>query len=162
MARQHKDLAMYRLKAVALLGLGLAFGAAAQTPSPPVPDPSATLTEIGGKHKVMVNEGKEFLPAKEGMRLKAGDRIMIGDDSEATIKFDDECERELDENKIVTVSDRSPCAGAVLVQQELNPGNGAAIGGTSTGSNGALPIAAVLALDAYLFFREDNNDIVSP
>ena len=138
-----------------VLGLGLAFGATAAE----APKSNSALTEAKGK--VLVNTGKAFAPAALDMRLKEGDRVMVQEDSEAIITFDDGCKLEVDENKLVTVPDRSSCAGAVVMQQGINPEGGAAIGG-GAGSNGALPIAAVLALDAYLFFHEDEHDTVSP
>ncbi len=138
-----------------MVGIALAFGANAAEP----PKSNSALTEAKGK--VLVNTGKAFAPAALDMRLKAGDRVMVQEDSEATITFDDGCKLEVEENKLVSVPDRSSCAGAVVMQQGINPVGGAAIGGGAA-SNGALPIAAVLAFDAYMFFHEDEHDTVSP
>jgi hypothetical protein len=143
-----------RVFATAVLGFGLAFSASAAK----APDPNSTLTEFKGK--VSVNAGKEFVAAQLKMRLKPGDRVMVEDKSGATIVFDDECRLEIEANKLVTVPDDSTCKGAVLVQQGLNPGGGAAIG--AGGSNGALPIILVSIFDICMYFCEDDHDTVSP
>ncbi len=140
---------------IGLLGLGLAFGAQAAE----APKTNSAVTAAEGK--VLVNTGKAFSPAAIDMRLKAGDRVMVQNDSEATITFDDGCKLHIEENKLVTVPDKSNCAGAALVEQGINPGSGAAIGAGAV-SNGALPIAAVGAFDLYMFFHEDENNTVSP
>lgn len=141
------------------LGLALAFSASAAEQA--TPKDNSALTEAKGK--VLVNTGKAFAPAAVDMRLKPGDRVMVQEDGEATITFDDGCKLDIEENKLVTVPDQSNCAGAAVVQQGINPGNGAAIGG-GAGGNGALPIAAVGAFDLYMFFHEDedDDDTVSP
>lgn len=138
-----------------VIGLGLALGAAAAD----APKTNSALTESKGK--VLVNTGKAFTPAAVDVRLKPGDRVMVQERSEATITFDDGCKLHIEENKLVTVPDQSSCAGAVVMQQGINPAGGSAIGGAAS-SNGALPITAVLAFDAYMFFREDEHDTVSP
>jgi hypothetical protein len=142
------------------LGLGMAANAAAQAPAP---DYIATLTKIEGERKVMVNGGEEFKPAVEGMRLKAGDRILVQDDSSAELKYDDECEDGAEENQIMTVPDMSPCAGGVPVVQNLNPaGAGGVVGATASGSNGTGLWLAMAIQTAIYFWLEDDDDTVSP
>jgi hypothetical protein len=145
---------MSKLLAAAILGLGVAFNAAAQTP-----DPNATLTEFEGK--VSVNQGKEFVPAQAGMRLKPGDRIMVQEDSEVTLTFDDECRLEIEENKLVTVPDRSTCAGATLVEQGLQPRGGEAIGSTGRGNGGVWAMVGIVAAIDLWWLSED-EEFVSP
>jgi hypothetical protein len=140
------------------LGSSLAFSALAAD----APAPNATFLE--GKGRVLVNQGEEFKPAVKGMRLKPGDRIMVQDDGEAKIKFDDDCEYEVEENKISTMPDRSPCAGGSPVVQEMNPAGGNAIGGGATGSGngGVWTMAAIVAAIDIWWLNEDDHDIVSP
>lgn len=145
---------MSKLLAAAILGLGVAFNAAAQTP-----DPNATLTEFEGQ--VSVNQGKEFVPVQAGMRLKPGDRIMVQEDSEATLTFDDECRLEIEENKLVTVPDRSTCAGATLVEQGLQPSGGEAIGSTGRGNGGVWAMVGIVAAIDLWWLSED-EEFVSP
>lgn len=148
---------MIKLISVAVFGLGFAVNVAAAD----LPEPNATLTKIEGKQNVMVNTGAEFAPASVGMRLKPGDRVMVGDDSEADVKFDDECPYEMDENKIYTVPDRSTCAGGAFAQQSLNPEGGEAIGsGTGNGGVGIMA-AIVLGIDAWAI-AEGDDETTSP
>jgi hypothetical protein len=144
-----------------LLGLGFAVSAAAQAQAP---DYIATLKKIEGDGKVMVNAGEEFAPATEGMRLKPGDRILVQDDSEAKIQYDDECQDEAEENQIMTVPAKSPCAGGVPVVQNLNPAGTGAVGATAaagTGKGGGLWLAMAIETAIY-FWLEDDDDTVSP
>jgi hypothetical protein len=147
---------------VIVVGIGLALGAGfAYAQAAPV----ATITDIDGKDKVSVNQGEGFVPAAEGMRLKPGDRIMVQDDSEATIKYDDECRREIDENKIATVGDKSPCAGGALAEQGLEPASDDAIGATGateSGNGGVVAMAAIVAAIDIWWLNEDDHDTASP
>ena len=144
---------MYKL-ALALLGTSIAFTAAA----------SATVASIEGKGAVMVNQGDGFRPATKGMRLNPGDRVMVQDDSEAKLQFDDECSYEVDENKIITIPDKSPCAGGNVVAQELNPSGEGAVGGgtTGTGNGGVAVMAGIVAAVDIWWLNEDDHDVVSP
>jgi hypothetical protein len=150
---------MSRAIATALLGLAFAASAAAAD----APAPNATVNDVDGK--VSVNQGDGFNPAADGMRLKPGDRVMVQDDSSADLKFDDECEFEVKENKIVTVPDRSPCAGGVPLVQELNPAGGSAIGttgATGTGNGGVWIMAGIVAAIDLWWLNENGDDTVSP
>ena len=146
---------------IGMLAFGMALSAAAQDG----PSPNATLKEIEGKGNVQVNQGDEFVPAAVGMRLKPGDRVMVQDDSSAEIKFDDECEYEIHENRIVTVPDKSNCAGGKPLVQELNPEGANAIGATGatgTGNGGVAWMVGIVAAIDLWWLNEDDNDTVSP
>jgi hypothetical protein len=155
---------MNKLITTAILGLGLTMGA---TIASAQDNMVATITKVEGK--VLVNSGDGFVPATEGMRLKPGDRVMLQDDSEAGLKFDDECSRDLGENRIVTVGGKSPCAGGALAEQGLEPTDGGAIGATGatgTGNGGvAAMVGIVAAIDLWWLSEddhEDENDVASP
>jgi hypothetical protein len=143
---------MTKTISLAVLALGVAFSAAAAE----APATNSTLTEVRGR--LSVNQGDEFAPAVEGMRLKAGDRVMAQATGEGEIKFDDGCELEVEENTIVTVPNEPECKAALV--QHLNPGGGAAIGATGNGGVG-LMVAIVAAIDIW-WLNEDDDDTVSP
>lgn len=158
---------MSKLLASSLLGLGFALGVTAASAQ----EANVILDDIEGR--VSVNQGKEFVPAVEGMRLKPGDRVMIQEDSEVTLVFNDECRTEVEENKIVTIPDRSTCAGAVLAQQGLQPSSGAAIGSgsgsTGTGNGGVWAMVAIVAAIDICWINgcfdddeDEDDDTVSP
>ena len=138
----------------AVLGLTLAGGAVAQDAPPSI----AFIEEIEGKGKVLVNKGEEFVPAAEGTRLKAGDRVMVQDDSHADIQFDDDCEYEIPENRIVTIPDRSPCAGGVPLVQQLNPAGTGAVGAVSDGRAGDIFLAMAAETAIYFLITDDDDD----
>ena len=142
----------YAFAAAALLFVAPAFAQPAAV---------ATLSEIKGR--VLVNQGDEFKPATKGMQLRPGDRIMVQDDSSASLTYNDECRSQIEENKIYTVPDRSSCAGGTPLVQELNPAGGNAIGGASgTGNGGVGIMAAVVAAIDIWWLNEDDSDQVSP
>ena len=155
---------MSKLFYMTLLGLGLSLPALAVD----VDAPFVKLTKFSGH--VSVNQGDEFAPATKGMSLKPGDRIMVQDDSEATLEFNDECEVEIDENKMATVPPKSTCQGGSLAEQELNPGQGNAIGAGGEGGGwpgnvaGTLIVAGWAGLGLWWLDQqdEDDDDTVSP
>jgi len=149
-------------KMFASVAFSLALGASAAHAAG---DPVATLAEIGGKGRVLVNQGEEFVPAAEGMSLRVGDRIMVQDDSSAEIKYGDGCESGVSENKIVTITDKSSCSGGTPIVQELNPSGGSAIGATGatgTGNGGVWVMVGVVAAIDLWWLNEDDNETVSP
>lgn len=154
---------MTKMLATAALALAFIAPAYAQEPPPMV----AQITDIDGR--VLVNQGDEFKPAVKGLRLKPGDRVMVQDDSNVVITYDDECKMDVDENKIVTISDRSTCAGGTPLVQQLNPTGGAAIGASGGGPLEWAFTALVVGTEiAWLLDidhnddDEDDDDVVSP
>jgi hypothetical protein len=69
---------------------------------------AAELVKLEGK--VSVNSGDGFQPGKQGMVLKAGDQILVGKDSAASLVYADPgCVFDVPEATVVTVSDVGPC-----------------------------------------------------
>ena len=141
------------LLATAMLALTLASGASAQEGF------TATITDTDGK--VLVNQGEGFAPATEGQRLKPGDRVMAQKGADADIKFDDQCPLDVSQNTIVTIPEKSPCAGGVPLVQELNPAGSGAIGAAGDSHNAGFWLGLVGAVSAWLYFESD-DDVVSP
>ena len=119
----------------------------------------AILDEMKGS--VMVNQGEKFIPATEGQSLKAGDRLMVTKNGNATLFFDKGCKTEVKGGTMVTIPAQSICEGGQLVTQSLEPGAGAApganssgLGATGTGNAGIYTLAGVtLAIAAYEISR---------
>ena len=142
--------------------VGVAFALAAASAN--AAEPNATLNNVNGT--VSVNQGKEFVPAQADMRLKPGDRIMVADKGSATITFDDACRLDLGESKMVTVPAKSACAGAVIAQQGVGPGQGgggAAIGDDDDHDNTGvwIMVGVVAAIDIWAL-SEDEEQTTSP
>lgn len=147
-----------------LAAAAVAFSAGAVAQEPP-PTQSA-LVEIEGT--VYVNTGEKFELVPNGTRLRMGDQIMAMDASGALVKYDDGCDYRVKAGTVVTLSDRSPCAGAMLSVQPASPGSvalggGAAPAGTAGLSGGEIAtIVAVVALLPVIAEEINDGDPVSP
>lgn len=70
--------------------------------------PVAQLESIAGK--VLVNQGKGFVPATTGLALNAGDRILVGKDGAATLTYAAaNCSVDVAATTIVSVDAKAPC-----------------------------------------------------
>jgi hypothetical protein len=67
----------------------------------------ATVARITGN--AVVSKGAQYVPGTEGMALTVGQRVMSLADSTVVIQFNDGCRYTLEENKLVTMEDVSPC-----------------------------------------------------
>ena len=82
----------------ALLAVALAFGIVGAAQANPV----AMIYKVDGK--VMVNQGQKFIPAKPGMPLSVGDRIMVMQGSQAMLDYGNACSMTLAANSTFTVT----------------------------------------------------------
>ncbi len=85
--------------ALAVLMVSASVAAAAQS--------VAVVQNVGGK--VLVNKGKGFVPVTSSMKLGAGDTLMIGNKSSATLTYAD-CSIDLSKPAVVTVTEKA-CDG---------------------------------------------------
>jgi hypothetical protein len=67
----------------------------------------ATVARITGN--AVVSKGAQYVPGTEGMALTVGQRVMSLADSTVVIQFNDGCRYTVEENKLVTMEDLSPC-----------------------------------------------------
>jgi hypothetical protein len=86
---------MNRLAFALTLALTASAGIAAQ--------PAATLASANGS--VLVNQGKQFVSAQPGQMLAAGDRVMIMQGGNATVRFADGCVKNLEAGSLLLVKD---------------------------------------------------------
>jgi hypothetical protein len=71
---------------------------------------ATSVAQVGNFHgKVLVNQGKGFVPVSGSLALKAGDAIMVGSESFATVSYN-ECTVSLSEPTVFTVGEAAPCA----------------------------------------------------
>ena len=127
------------------------------------PAPFVTADDVEGV--VQVNRGNGFVPLREGEVLKPGDRVMAMNDGGADLKFSDGCELEVDEETIVTVPEKSTCAGGVAIVQNIAPGGTGAVGGSAAGGvdwRGFWTVAGVVIIGDAILFAEEDNDTASP
>ncbi len=89
-----KALALTTLIAFAL-GAGSALAA----------DDSTVAKVDSSKGAITASGGGEFTATFLGQRLKAGDRLMVGEKSRITIKYDNDCEETFKDPGVYTVRD---------------------------------------------------------
>ncbi len=65
----------------------------ALAPTAMAQDATATLRIRGS---VMVSSGGEFITARDGQVVIAGQRILVGDNASATVEYDRDCKRSFD------------------------------------------------------------------
>ena len=101
---------VYRILLATALALGMVGVAQA--------NPVAIVYKMHGK--VMVNQGQKFIPAKAGMPLSVGDRILVMAGSDASIEYGNGCTLSLAPNSSLTVTPDCKSALAVTGTQQDN------------------------------------------
>ena len=121
-----------------------------------------TLAEMSGS--VMVNSGSSYEPARPGMQLESGYRLMAMAGGSATVNYGGECSLTLKENQIIRVGDAASCQN-----YQVGGSGGAAAGGggaaAAAGGGGTIlgvsaTTAAIVggAVVAGAVIVENNND----
>ena len=72
-------------------------------------EPVAQIEAFSGK--VLVNQGKGFVAASQGLTLNAGDRILVGKDGAAKLNYiASNCSVDVASATVVAVKPQAPCA----------------------------------------------------
>lgn len=109
----------------------------------------ATVARITGN--AVVSKGAQYVPGSEGMPLTIGQRVMSLADSTVVIQFNDGCRYTLEENKLVTMEDLSPCVltkGLALAPPPPASGVPAVVPPPVAAPVAAAPVAAPVAAAA--------------
>jgi hypothetical protein len=91
-----------------------------------------SLSTVSGG--VLVNQGQGFKPAKPGMNLRAGDRVIVTSTGRAGINYPGGCGVALGSGSMATISTATPCqtsarnAGIVSSQTQPSATSKAALG----------------------------------
>ena len=101
---------VYRVLLATALALGMVGVAQA--------NPVAIVYKMHGK--VMVNQGQKFIPAKAGMPLSVGDRILVMAGSDASIEYGNGCTLSMVPNSSLTVTPDCKNAQALAATQQGN------------------------------------------
>lgn len=90
--------------------------------------PIATLVRVDGT--VIASQDARYIPAREGLSLKEGDRLMVLADGKAIVRFLDGCEYSLADQAVLVVQHVSTCASNGGGVYRVDPHSGVA-GGTT-------------------------------
>lgn len=157
------------------IALSLAFCSVAALAQDP-PQPNSRLVIIEGS--VLLNQGAQFADAAVDTLTKQGDRVMAMEGARAVIHFDDNvdenddrhrdhaCDLVVDPGTIITVPDKSPCAGGVVSVEKVAPTGTAAPSGSPLLRPSvlipAIIVGACLAIDAGDDHFNCQDDPASP
>ncbi len=118
---------------------------------------AATLTSANGT--VMVNQGKQFVTAQPGLLLSTGDRVMVMEGGNASVRYAEGCTVNLKAGSIVTVSNQQAClAGNTGVAQTAPMTAQTGEGGCGTGCLTGIGVGVTIVAVALL----NNDDQSSP
>ena len=90
-------------------------------------NPVALLYKVQGK--VMVNQGGKFVPAKVGMPLNVGDRIIAMDGASASLQYGNACTIQVAPDSSLTVT---PLCTQKTTLADRQQGTDGGMGGSST------------------------------
>jgi len=142
-------------------------------------EPVGQISSIQGS--ALISQGAQYVPAREGMSLRELDRVVIMEDSSATLAFADGCEYTMGEMDLLTVSSTTACKSPTSSASPANAdvlGNAAAqsqnakvveqaavgqlgaAGGAAAGTAGliGLGVAAAAGFAWAVTSDDDNND----
>jgi len=106
----------------------------------------------------LINQGEQYVSAREGMAVKEGDRLIATEGSSAVIKFNDGCQYTLADTQVLTVGPASTCASSGAVASvPANPKPAMAVAATS-GLIFAGSLATVVAVGAATGSSGSNNN----
>ena len=88
----------------------------------------ATLVRIDGA--AVASQDAKYVPAREGMTLKEGDRLMVLEGGSAILAFTDGCQYELGQMAMLAVQGISTCAANGVGVYKVDPKSGVADGAT--------------------------------
>lgn len=126
-----------------LSGLGFVGLASAAEPVP-----SATISRVEGN--AIASQEARYLPAREGMVLKEGDRLMVLEGGTAVISYADGCQYTLKEMGVLVVQKMSTCALNGAGVYNYDPRTAVASGNTPPMIQAQTVITEQSALDAWL------------
>lgn len=146
----------YMKKLIFAIAAIMISGSALATPS------TATLVNANGS--VMVNQGKQFVSAQSGLLLSTGDRVMVMEGANASVRYNEGCVVNLASGTLVTVATQEACvAGNNFISQSA-PVTAEVVGkGESYTAYWAAGAAVVLVCVLAICIDNSNNkNVTSP
>lgn len=112
------------------------------------PVPAAKVTRVEGN--AIASQDARYLPAREGMALKEGDRLMVLENSTAIVSFADGCQYTLKDMGVLVVQKTSTCALNGVGVYNFDPRTAVSSGKTPSMTHAQTVITEQSALDAWL------------
>jgi len=120
-------------------------------------EPLGAVARIQGS--ALINQGESYIPAREGMAIKEGDRMIATEGSSAIIKFNDGCHFTLQDNQVLTIGAKSACAAAdTVASYPVNPQAAAAPAAMGTGALVAAGVAAAAIIGIVIANNNASDD----
>jgi len=102
--------------------------------APQESEPIAQINRIDGL--VMISQGSRYIDAREGMDLRALDRLLVLEDASVLLKFSDGCQMTLDEASLLNIAGPETCASAIEQAATSQLGSTPASGTTTSAGAG--------------------------
>ena len=112
------------------------------------PVPTAKISRVDGN--AIASQDARYLPAREGMTLKEGDRLMVLEGSSAIVSFADGCQYTLKDMGVLVVQKMSTCALQGAGVYSFDPRSAVASGNTPPMVQAQTVVTEKSALDAWL------------
>ena len=123
----------------------------------------ATLGRTEGV--VLVNQGKQFVSAPAGQLLLAGDRVLVLQGGQASLRFADGCVLPIASGSLLTVPAKSTCAGGIANITRVSMQTAQADSGANVKPSGDVWLyvaGAVVVVGALAGNSDSSDDTVSP
>jgi hypothetical protein len=98
----------------------LAFGAAIVLSGSDVTWAKSYVSLIAVEGNVLVNQGKGFEPVSGVVDLKVGDRVMVGENSQAVLSYST-CRVKIKSGNVVTIVKDAPCLTGTVSEDATIP-----------------------------------------
>jgi hypothetical protein len=83
-------------------------------------EPVGQIMRIDGS--AMISQGTRYVDAREGMPLRAQDRVLVLDGGSALLQFTDGCQYSLNDSELLTIGSVSACAEQSAQTAATEPG----------------------------------------
>ena len=114
---------------------------------------------------VLVNQGKQFVTAQPGQLLVAGDRVLVMQGGQASLRFTDGCVLPLASGSMVTVPAKSTCAGGSAAVTRVGVQTAQTDSGSNTPPSGDVWVyvaGTVVVVGVLAGTGDSSDDTVSP
>ncbi len=118
----------------------------------------STATLVNANGSVMVNSGKQFISADTGAVLTTGDRVMVMDGGNASIKYAEGCVVDVKAGSVVTVTNQEACVAGNQATSQVAPMTAQSVVGKGQSYTAYWAAGAAVILVCALAVCTDNSN----